>query len=379
MEKVENGSNFKWGDEIKRIYYTTKEAGSYSNPLILYRILKKKDTSCTLKKVREWLREQSVYNLHRFRKLKFERRKIVRLRPYETLTSDIIFLQDLSKYNSGFAYILTIVCLFSNKAWAFPMKKKTKKSTSEGLEKVLVELRGRVMNLWTDDGGEYMNLDIYDKYNVNRYSVNSPLKCSHIEIFNKSLENRLFRVMTSKCTLRWIDYLNDVIESWNNTPSSRLYYASPNQAVVTPYKEMLQKKFREEREKMSKKYKNKKIDIKENDTVFVVKPKTIFSRGYKSNFNDKTKKVEKVFKTSPPTFKLTGLKRLFYRNEIAPTIDSEIENKQDKQYYFIVKKRVFVGRELRAYRSRVGQQYEYLIRSHSDPDCEEWVSEKQPG
>ena len=100
---MENGYNFKWEDEIKIIYYTTKEAGSYSNPLILYKILKKKDTSCTLKKVREWLRKQSVYNLHRFRKLKFERRKIVRLRPYETLTSDIIFLQDLSKYNSRFA------------------------------------------------------------------------------------------------------------------------------------------------------------------------------------------------------------------------------------------------------------------------------------
>ena len=154
MEKVENGSNFKWEDEIKRIYYTTKEAGSYSNSLILYKILKKKDTSCTLKKVREWLRKQSVYNLHRFRKLKFERRKIVRLRPYETLTSDIIFLQDLSKYNSRFAYILTIVCLFSNKAWAFPMKKKTKKSTLEGLEKVFIELEGEVMNVWTDDGSE---------------------------------------------------------------------------------------------------------------------------------------------------------------------------------------------------------------------------------
>ena len=68
---------------------------------------------------------------------------------------------------------------------------------------------------------------------------------------------------------------------------------------------------------------------------------------------------------------------MYYRNEIAPTVDSESEKTQDKQYYFIVKKRPFVGREIRASRSRVGQQYKYQIRSHSDPDWEEWLSEKQ--
>ena len=71
----ENGTTFKWREEIERIYYNAKEPGSFYSPEKLYSVLKKRDRSCTLTGVRKWMQNQSTYNIHRSRKFRFERRK----------------------------------------------------------------------------------------------------------------------------------------------------------------------------------------------------------------------------------------------------------------------------------------------------------------
>ena len=100
-----NGIAFKWKEEIQRLYYDAKNPGSFYGPAKLYRILKKKDPSCRLSDVTEWMRKQECYNIHRSRKHRFERRLLVRLRPYETLSMDVIFLQDFN-YENGNQYSL---------------------------------------------------------------------------------------------------------------------------------------------------------------------------------------------------------------------------------------------------------------------------------
>ena len=77
-EEKKSGLDFDWKKEIKHIYYNVKESGSYYGPSKLYSVLKKKDKTCTLQEVKKWIQNQDVYNIHRFRKFKFERRKLVR-------------------------------------------------------------------------------------------------------------------------------------------------------------------------------------------------------------------------------------------------------------------------------------------------------------
>ena len=371
-EKVLPGPNFDWKKEIKHVYYTCKEPGSYYGPVKLYSVLKKKDRSCTLSEVKKWMEKQDVYNLHRSRKGRFERRKLVRLRPFETLSADIVFLQDLAKYNSNYSYILTVICLFSNKAWSFPLKRKTKIETSEALEKIFNELQGDVDNFFVDQGVEF-DLDIYEKYNINKYSVKSPLKSCHVENFNKILENRLFRAMTANSSLRWLNYLDEIIDSYNNTPIKRLYNFSPNEAIISPNKEYLKEKFKHERALMHQKYAKRKIDIKVGDFVRTVKPKSTFSRGYKVTFFDKVRKLTKILPTAPPTFRVSGLERSYYRSELAPTCEPSVEK---EQHYYISKDRCVGGRELRS-KVKVGQEKEFLIKSYNDKNFEEWISEHE--
>ena len=74
-----NGSVFDWKNEISNIFYNTKEAGSYYGPLKLYNVLRQQDSSCRLSDVVKWIQSQEIYNIHRSKITKFERRQVVRL------------------------------------------------------------------------------------------------------------------------------------------------------------------------------------------------------------------------------------------------------------------------------------------------------------
>ena len=347
--------------------------GSFFGPTQIYKILKKKDPSCTLKAVTNWLRDQPTYNIHRSRKFRFKRRPLVRLRPDETLSSDIVFLQDLARYNAGYSYILTVRCLFSNYAWCFPMKSKTRAETKANLAPLYEKLEGEIDNVWVDQGEEFQLPELYDKYDINKYSVKSNLKSCHIENFNKILENRIYRVLTANCTLKWIVYLDDIVNSHNNTASKRLYGLTPKQALVSPHKEFLKKKFMEERAIIKEKYDGKEFDIKEQMLVHVSKLKTQFQRGYKPVFHEKPRKVIKILKTYPPTIRVAGVKRALYRSEVAPTSERTVDRPRS---FYILKERKIGGRQLRS-KNLSGQTHQYLIKSYTDPDFEEWVDEAE--
>ena len=52
------------------------------------------------------------------------------------------------------------------------------------------------------------------------------------------------------------------------------------------------------------------------------------------------------------------------------------ETDDSDQLYFIVKERTSGGRVLRS-QTTSGQEKEYLIKSHQDPDFENWISAKE--
>ena len=263
--------------------------------------------------------------------------------------------------------------MFSNKAWCYPLKQKTKEETKKALITLFDELDGQIQNFFVDQGQEFELPDVYEKYHINKYSVKSPLKSCHIENFNRILENRIYRVLTANCTLKWLIYLSDIVDSYNSTPTRRLYGLSPNQAVLSPHTEFLQQKFLEEHEAMKAKYKDRRIDIKEGMLVHVVKPKTKFQRGYKPMFYEQPRKVTKILETYPPTFRIAGHNRSFYRAELAPTTAVTIEKPKS---FYILKERKVGGRQLRS-KTVSGQIKQYLIKSYTDIGFEEWVDEKE--
>jgi hypothetical protein len=73
--------------------------------------------------------------------------------------------------------------------------------------------------LQTDRGLEFLNAqvqEVFRKNNVHHYySLNDDIKAALVERLNRTLKSRLYRYMTHHRTNRWIDALDDVVESYN--------------------------------------------------------------------------------------------------------------------------------------------------------------------
>ena len=80
---------------------------------------------------------------------------------------------------------------------------------------------GRKPNkLQTDQGTEFLN-HVFQKFlrenNIDFFTVNSRLKASVVERFNRTFKNKVYKYFTAKNILSYIDVLPKLVKSYNNT------------------------------------------------------------------------------------------------------------------------------------------------------------------
>src|SRR5882762_11657046 len=141
---------------LSNIYYKESNPGSYGGARKLYKQARNIDGSITFKTVKEWLQSQLVYTLHKDARRKFKRNPIIVERINENLQSDLVDLKDLASSNDGNRYILTVIDVFSKKAWAIPILNKTAQNVCNVLESILKH--NPPFKIQTDKGKEFENL-----------------------------------------------------------------------------------------------------------------------------------------------------------------------------------------------------------------------------
>ena len=70
-------------------------------------------------------------------------------------------MQQFSKWNKGFRYLLTVLDIFSKYGWIVPLKDKKGETVAEAFETILKEGR-KPEYLWVDKGKEYCNKYVKD-------------------------------------------------------------------------------------------------------------------------------------------------------------------------------------------------------------------------
>ena len=83
----------------------------------------------------------------------FSRESIIPLYKDETWSADLIDKTSPIKYNNNYKFILTVIDIFTNYAWAIPLKNKSGLSIINSFEIVLGEQR-KPEKLWVDRGSE---------------------------------------------------------------------------------------------------------------------------------------------------------------------------------------------------------------------------------
>lgn len=166
-------------------------------------------------------KEQIVKEIHRDARKNFERRKYTMQGIADTLQADLIDMQQFERKNRGYRYILIVIDVFSKKAYAVPLKDKTAKSTTDGMEIILKQVGRRIQNLQTDDGKEFFNSAmkrLLAQYgDINHYSTYTIKKASIVERLIRTIKRKLYMYFSLESTKKWYKILKNVIDTYNNT------------------------------------------------------------------------------------------------------------------------------------------------------------------
>ena len=209
--------------ELDNVYLDPGAAGGFSSLDKLFRVIKKTLPALTRKKVEDYLLEKESYYLHKPAPRRSKNvNKFMTAKSNQILCVDLIDLTELADSNNGYKYILVGVDLFSRFAYGVPMKTKhCKSSTIPALKHMFSDTDSIPFGgIYSDRGGEFIckELKAYLKsQGIRIYFANNMVKVGLVERFILTFRLRLERFLESNQTRKYIDVLQNLFTSYNNT------------------------------------------------------------------------------------------------------------------------------------------------------------------
>ena len=261
-----------------------------------------KKKSIKPKDVEAWLSTQDPYTLHRRVRRKFRRRQTVVNGIRDQYQADLIDMSKHRQGNDGYGYILSIIDVFTKKAWAYPLQKKSGKEVSKAFDDLLKKEKCRVIQF--DKGREFLNKDVkvvLKQHDVKYFTTeNEDVKASIVERWNQTIQNKLYRWFTKTRSNRWIDVLDEFVKGYNTTPHSSTKLP-PNQITIENEESVWNTSYHKPLNKAPT------VLLKVGDQVRISKFRTTFNRGYTQNWSTEVFAIREVLSTDPVTYKLIKL------------------------------------------------------------------------
>jgi len=140
-------------NNLLNVNYTTPSlAGSFGAAQSLKRHTKR----ATLDDAKRYLVARDAYTLNRQRRVRFPRRKTCWKGIADLYQADLADLTNISSYNVKYRFLLTVIDVFSKKAWVEPLLSKSADRVTDAFDKVLSSAPKCAM-LQTDRGTEFLN------------------------------------------------------------------------------------------------------------------------------------------------------------------------------------------------------------------------------
>ena len=193
------------------VYYNPETGFSGINDI-------QRKTNLPRKIVEDWLQQQNVYTKHKPIIRRFERRRVYSPTTDHQWQTDLVDMQQFSRQNKGYNYILTVIDIFSKYAFAEPIKHKTGQDVAEAFSKVFQD-RNPIL-CQSDSGLEYKNRivqDLFKKYGIKWFSTENETKAQIVERFNRTLKGKMYKFFAANNTKLWVDVLTELIKNYNNS------------------------------------------------------------------------------------------------------------------------------------------------------------------
>lgn len=247
-----------------------------------------------------------VNELHRQARKNFSRQRTIMRGIDDTIQADLVEMIPYAKQNNGMKYILTVINIFSKKAYARPVKDKSGPEVTKAMESILKSMNHPIRNLHVDNGKEFYNKHmkkLLADRKINMYSTFTIKKAAICERFNRTLKNKMWKMFSYRGPFKWIDILQSLIDEYNET-KHRTIKMKPNDVKYSDESYLLNTVYRLNAPPTTP---LKKTKFKLGNFVRISKYKHVFSKGYTPNWTTEIFKIRKVQQTKPPTYLLADL------------------------------------------------------------------------
>lgn len=314
---------------LAEIYSDPRQPGSFTSADKLSRTLKKlKNVSVKVESVRNWLKSKDTYTKHRVARTMFKRNPIIAPYINAQWQGDLADVANLAGKNDGIRYLLVMIDVVSKYVWVEPLKTKQGKSVLEALKTIFARAGVKPERIQTDDGKEFLDGGVQDFLKQNKirfFTVKSDKKAAIAERVIRTLKEKLYRYMHEAHTHRYLDVLQDLVASYNDTYHSSIKM-SPAEVSESTEGEVLQNLYGMTWEKDQldnfKSKTQRKLTLKEGDFVRISRVKGPFKKGYIGNWTEEIFIIDKVKNRVPKVmYKLKDwggevLQGSFYEEEV---------------------------------------------------------------
>ena len=300
---------------------------------------------------------QNAYTLHKQSKSNFRRRRTFSTGIDDLWQADLVDMTSLAPQNDSYKYILTCIDVFSKVARVAALKNKNGSTLTRTFADMISSKRPAMLQ--TDKGTEFLNAPFQKLLRDNGIkfytSENEDIKCAVAERFNRTLKTIMWRYFTHLSTTRYIDVLNQFVDSYNNT-FHRSIKMAPSQVNAQNEDEVRRRLYIPKKLPLKWKY-------KVGDSVRIKQSKRAFKKGYLPSWTEGIFTIHSLYPSDPPTYILKDysdeiIKGKFYEAEL------QVVTKTDD---------VFVVESVIKSRKR-GSKIEYFVKWRGYPEkFNSWV------
>ena len=361
---------------LSNLYYNPQSAASYSSLDKFYEAILDDGNprGLTLTQVEKWLKTQPTYTKYKPLRRNFLRNKVNVLSINQQLDIDLMSMETYSKYNEGYQHILISIDIFSRFLRIRKLKTRKCEEIVTNFQSILNELDPIPSVVRSDKAAEFrckLFKNLLNSKNIYHILTMNEVKANYAERVIQTLKRKLFRYFSYKQTFKWIDVLDDIVTSYNNTIHSTL-----KRAPSTINKHNEQNVWGEQYilpalKKASKKTKRlrRRFKFKVGDKVRISHLRVAFERAYLEKFTGEIFIISERFRREGiPVYKLTDwggdeIVGTFYQAELTKVL---VDDKTTFDIDKIIKTRKKRGKK------------EYLVRwRYYGPKFDSWVSEKE--
>ena len=317
-----------WKQYLSSLYFNPKSPASYLGPEKLYQIVKSQGKyKIGRKRIRQWLQDQESYSLTRGARRKYTRSRVVVAGVDSQWDIDLMDMVDLAKRNDGYQFVLVAIDIFSRFAHCQPIKSKKGIDITKALQNIFKGQR-KPKTIRTDRGMEFRSREV-NKYlktqNIYHfYALNTETKANYAERLIKTIKHKLFRYMIKHRTQRYIDILQDMVKSYNQTVHRSLGEAPGSVSKENEDESRLQQYLLRQNKSKKTRSKNANRQYKFNigQTVRISHVRSVFDREYSQKWTGEIFIVKSRFKREGiPVYRLESwdkerVEGTFYEHEL---------------------------------------------------------------